>query len=393
MATTPTRPPRPSRDLAARREARRTQIRRRRRNALLAIGALVLLVGGAAVWVTRDDGGGGPASAGGGGGQPAAEPAPPPEVGVIAPEVTLPMPRRPVLRVRAQGGDGLEVRVRAQTTDGLRRAVGPWVPAAARVAVPPTVLRMGAGRGPLKAWVEVRDTEGRVARSGAVPVTVPPAPGSPLQVVGSVQTRRPFVALVFDDGLEPEAMRRIITILRARNAGGTYCFNGANMERWDARTVRAMRAAVMDGTLDLCSHGWSHRTSTTTPYETALTDLRDNAAMDRRIGVSSVPFYRPPYGALSPGIRDAAAALGYRTVLMWNVDPSDYTRPSASVLTERVVGPSGRGSIAVLHAIGTTADALPAILDGLEAKGLRAVTASRLMAAGRPVGWGGGPAY
>lgn len=210
-------------------------------------------------------------------------------------------------------------------------------------------------------------------RSGTL--LLPPVPGTgAAEIIRSVPTSKPYVALVFDDGLDETAALRIVDILRSTTSGGTFCFNGINVKDWSASAARKIQAAVADGVIAMCNHGWTHRTSTSTTEAAAMEDLSANAAMGRFVGVSSVPFYRPPYGALSPGIEAAARRLGYRWIVLWDVDPSDYEKPDAATLIDRVVGPSGKGSIVVLHAIDTTADALPGILSGLKRRGLKAVT-------------------
>lgn len=302
-------------------------------------------------------------------------------VGVRVPEPTLPPRSDPHLTVTATGGDGLEMRMVAQAASGAL-VRGPWSPVAPTLSIPAAISHL-TETGQVSGRVEVRDDGGGVARSGWI--LVPPTPGvGRAQVVRAVVTSTPDVALVFDDGVDPAGMARIIATLRATGAGGTFCLNGINGQRWPESLRVAMRRAVVDGVLSLCSHGWSHRTSTSTTRADALHDLSANAAIDRSIGVSAVPFYRPPYGALNPGIEAAAGALGYRWIVLWNVDPSDYTRPDAATLARRVVRSSSKGSIAVLHALGTTADALPAMIRGLRARGLEPVTLARLLSSGTP---------
>ena len=64
---------------------------------------------------------------------------------------------------------------------------------------------------------------------------------------------------------------------------------------------------------------------------------------------------------------------------MWDVDPSDYLPTAPSVIANRVVRGARGGSIVVLHLVDRTASALPAIIDGLRARGLEPVTAGRLL--------------
>ena len=344
-------------------EERRRDLRGRRRNALLILALGVAAIAGFVVWAGRgDDTGAAP-------GEVAS--APVLRVAARAPKPVLPAPRTPELAVTATGGDGLEMRVVATPT-GTAPVPGPWRPAAKALPIPADVRPM-LEAGPIPGYVEVRDDSGGTARSTSM--LLPPTPGDgTAEIVRSVRTTRPYVALVFDDGLDQAAVSRIIDILRTQKAGGTFCFNGVNVKLWTPALARKVHAAVADGVITMCSHGWGHRTSTTSSESEATTDLTNNATTDRTIGVSSVPFYRPPYGAISPGIEKAAGKLGYRWIVMWDVDPSDYEKPSVATLTRRVVDDSRKGSIVVLHAIPSTADALPGMLSGLRKKKLRAVT-------------------
>lgn len=359
------RPPGRSRPSA---DERRRDLRRRRRNALLILVGGLAVVVAFVVWASRDGG------SSGGESEVAAEQAP---LGVVArsPQPQLPAPRTTAVAVTATGGQGMEMRVVA-TPKGAPAVSGPWQPVAKQAQVP-TNIRTMLEAGSIPGHVEVRDDAGRTARSTTL--LLPPTPGSgTAEIVRSVTTTKPYVALVFDDGLDEAGVKRIIEVLRRTKSGGTFCFNGVNVKTWPASLAKTVQAAVADGIITMCSHGWGHRTSTTSSESEATSDLSNNATTDRYVGVSSVPFYRPPYGALSPGIEQAAGKLGYRWIVMWDVDPSDYEKPDPATLTQRVVSESGKGSIVVLHAIATTADALPGMIKGLNAKGLKAVTLTKM---------------
>jgi peptidoglycan/xylan/chitin deacetylase (PgdA/CDA1 family) len=80
-------------------------------------------------------------------------------------------------------------------------------------------------------------------------------------------------------------------------------------------------------------------------------------------------------------VREQARLVGYQHCLSYDVDPLDYSDPGADVLQRRLLKAVVGGSVVALH-MGHrgTVDALPAILDGLAQRGLRAVTASQLCA-------------
>ncbi len=75
-----------------------------------------------------------------------------------------------------------------------------------------------------------------------------------------------------------------------------------------------------------------------------------------------------------------AAKAGYRTVVGYDVDPLDYQDPGPSAVVRRTLAGAQGGSIVSLHLghAGTVA-ALPDIVAGLTAHGLRLCTVSQLL--------------
>jgi peptidoglycan/xylan/chitin deacetylase (PgdA/CDA1 family) len=79
-------------------------------------------------------------------------------------------------------------------------------------------------------------------------------------------------------------------------------------------------------------------------------------------------------------VLQVAGAAGYPIVLGFDVDPLDYQDPGSSAVTQRTLDAVKAGSIVSLHFghAGTVA-AMPAILDGLDQRGLTPVTISTLL--------------
>jgi peptidoglycan/xylan/chitin deacetylase (PgdA/CDA1 family) len=78
-----------------------------------------------------------------------------------------------------------------------------------------------------------------------------------------------------------------------------------------------------------------------------------------------------------------AGKAGYDYVLGWDVEPFDYQDPGGTAVRTRVLDAVQPGSIVSLHfGHSGTADAISAVLDGLDRKGLEAVTASSLLGLG-----------
>jgi peptidoglycan-N-acetylglucosamine deacetylase len=94
---------------------------------------------------------------------------------------------------------------------------------------------------------------------------------------------------------------------------------------------------------------------------------------------------RPPYGAITKRQREWIEKQFGLSVILWSVDPFDWKRPGASVISQRILSGAEPGSIILSHDIHQqTIDAMPATLDALLAKGYKFVTVSELIAMNHP---------
>jgi peptidoglycan/xylan/chitin deacetylase (PgdA/CDA1 family) len=90
--------------------------------------------------------------------------------------------------------------------------------------------------------------------------------------------------------------------------------------------------------------------------------------------------FRPPYGAFSRRQRMMLYRARNLPTILWSVDPQDWRRPGASVVSARILGASQPGAIILSHDIQSgTVKAMPAVLDGLSQRGLRFGTVSQMM--------------
>ncbi len=306
----------------------------------------------------------------------------PPHPVLDPPTPSVPMAPGDSIPLRAGGADEVRAVVRRLGANGPVLATGAWKPAGTSLALP-IALRSRNIVGLVSVTAVGRDAAGNIGQSAPVLWAAQPAAGTPI-VVRRITTTRPLVALTIDDGYGPREAARMITAARSAGVTITFCFNAINRSMWSASFRTMLAKAVRDGVLEVCSHGYSHRTGTSTSESAGVQDLTWNQSWDRIAGYPTAPFYRPPYGAYGPGLRAAAQRLGYRYVLLWDVDTNDWRGPSASTIVQRAVGGARRGSIILMHTKPNTAAAFPDIIRGLRAKGLRPVGLGELFSAGRP---------
>jgi peptidoglycan/xylan/chitin deacetylase (PgdA/CDA1 family) len=177
------------------------------------------------------------------------------------------------------------------------------------------------------------------------------------------------VVLTIDDCHVDSAWRRMLGVLRRMQAGATFFCPGREM----LSSPRLVRGTIADGHV-IGSHGWDHAIlagRTRTSVESRL--RADASALWRITRDTTAPYFRPPEGALDRVTAAASGATGHPRVVLWDVDPRDWTRPLPGRIASTVVRKARAGSIILLHTLPGTAEALPAIIAGLRNRGLEPV--------------------
>jgi peptidoglycan/xylan/chitin deacetylase (PgdA/CDA1 family) len=235
------------------------------------------------------------------------------------------------------------------------------------------------------------------ATSPAAPASRPPAsatspvPG-PRPVTGwlagkdwaVIPTSRRVVALTFDAGANADAVPSILATLRRQAVPATFFLTGDFTRDFPA-TARSIATAG----LRIGDHTISH------PYLTQLSDaavrreiLGGAAQITAVTGVSPAPLFRFPFGDASARVIAIANQAGYIPV-RWTVDTLGWEGTAGhitpAVVVSRVLGAARPGEIVLMHAGSnpddhTTydADALPAVISGLRARGYSFVTLDAL---------------
>lgn len=135
--------------------------------------------------------------------------------------------------------------------------------------------------------------------------------------------------------------------------------------------------------MGVVSHSYSHPYCPSferLPHAQILAEIeRANEVLRSLWRVPSL--FRPPGGSFSAYVIEATAACGERIVL-WSVDPTDWKAgASAKKIVRRVLGAVRPGSIVLLHDGGgdrsQTVNALPEIVRGIHANGLKLVLIER----------------
>jgi peptidoglycan/xylan/chitin deacetylase (PgdA/CDA1 family) len=174
-----------------------------------------------------------------------------------------------------------------------------------------------------------------------------------------------------------------LEILAKYDAKGTFFVVGANVNRHSE-----VAKLVVEYGDQIANHSESH--SNFLPYFTPQQIVDDYKSAEQAIrnatGLSPL-FYRAPHGKVTPWMRHALHSQGL-TLVGWDYSPADWVNPGVEELTRRVVNAARPGSIILLHDgldLNENPDksqliqALPAIIEQLQAQGYRLVTVAQLL--------------
>lgn len=202
-------------------------------------------------------------------------------------------------------------------------------------------------------------------------------------VVTHGNPRLPEVALTFDDG-PSEYTLQVLTILEHYRVRATFFSIGQNIAQFP---LFLQQGQVGGNAIE--NHTFTHPHLTALPFATIYQELsKTQKAVLRATGTRPTVF-RPPYGEYNADVVTAASQLGL-TVVTWGADANDWVtpQPSAELIVSRILSAAGNGAIFLLHEGGgnraNTVAALPAIITGLQARGLRLVTLPQMLASLNP---------
>jgi peptidoglycan/xylan/chitin deacetylase (PgdA/CDA1 family) len=187
------------------------------------------------------------------------------------------------------------------------------------------------------------------------------------------------IALTFDDGPNPPHTTRILDVLERYGVPATFFCVGLHVGAHREELARMAEAGHAVG-----NHTYSHPFLPDLSRREITVQLERTDAAIADAGARPTGLFRPPYGSRTPEILDWLAADGgpARRVVLWDVEPYDWALPGAGAIAGRVLADAAPGSVVLLHDGGgdrsQTAEALPAIVEGLLARDYRFVLVDEL---------------
>lgn len=220
----------------------------------------------------------------------------------------------------------------------------------------------------------------------------------PLGTIVAAAPREPLAALTFDDGPDPEWTPRLLDLLEAHGARGTFFLVGKAAARHPELVARMVGAGHAIG-----NHTWDHVSLPLLKRRGRRAQIRwceevlapHLSSGEKRLG-KEMKLFRPPYGHQSLASQLDVLALGYG-IVGWSIVAEDWRDDPAEALVERVRRRLCPGSIVLFHDTLATTDnhrhrdrtpTLQAVETLLrEPGGYRYVTVPELLRRGRALRW------
>lgn len=138
-----------------------------------------------------------------------------------------------------------------------------------------------------------------------------------------------YIAWTVDDGADPEVVRAYAEFARRTGTRLTFFINGQYPAFKQHRDL--LLPLVKSGQLQIANHTYSHAALTSLTDEQIVHELtRNDEEIMRLFGVSSKPYFRPPYGYYDERVLAAAASCGFTRPVLWYGSLADSSNISSA---------------------------------------------------------------
>lgn len=216
------------------------------------------------------------------------------------------------------------------------------------------------------------------------PQSTPRVAAARARIVDRVPTTEKRVALTFDAGADRGYAGQILDTLRDAGVHASFGMTG----QWAEANPDLLRRMVAEGH-HIINHTQTHDSFTglstgraaKSPEARARELAMTEAAVLRIAGVSTKPYFRPPYGDTDASVREDVQTQGYEIIAMWTVDSQGWNGLSRTGIEARCLRMAAPGAVYVFH-VGSAAQdgpALPGIIEGLRQQGYQVGTLEWLL--------------
>lgn len=191
-----------------------------------------------------------------------------------------------------------------------------------------------------------------------------------------VETDEKKVSLSFDAAWGNEDTAKILDILDEYDIKVTFFMTGGWVETYPDDVK-----AIYEAGHDLGNHSENHKNMSQLSGTECADELDSVTQKVKDLTGFTMELFRPPYGDYDNDVITVAASCGYYAI-QWDVDSLDWKNYGVDSIIDTVLNHKAlqNGSIILMHnGAKYTAEALPAVIEGLQEKGYEIVPISELI--------------
>ncbi len=188
------------------------------------------------------------------------------------------------------------------------------------------------------------------AARASLPPIPPPHPGHAQVFDRLPADAGPAIALTVDDGYDRATVAAYVRFATDSGLALTFNPNGTYAAEW-APHADTLAPLIAAGQVQIGNHTFSHADLRKLKPAKITAELERNEDwIQKTFGITSRPWWRPPYGRHNSEIDAVAAAAGYTHVAMWNGSLGDSSLLTPEALMAQAARYIQPGTILLGHA-------------------------------------------
>jgi peptidoglycan/xylan/chitin deacetylase (PgdA/CDA1 family) len=152
------------------------------------------------------------------------------------------------------------------------------------------------------------------------------------------------ILLTFDDGPHPVFTTLILDILHVFKAKACFFVCGMHAERHP----HLLRRIAEDGH-EVGNHTWTHVRLDRASEARVVDEIQATQKLITQEIGRAPRFFRPPYGKYTTAALKIVQDHFDIAVVLWSIDPEDWSRPGTGTIVSRVTEAIEGGDIVLLH--------------------------------------------
>jgi peptidoglycan/xylan/chitin deacetylase (PgdA/CDA1 family) len=213
-----------------------------------------------------------------------------------------------------------------------------------------------------------------------------PNPGPPVTFTQGPKSANQ-IAITIDDGYCAGCVASYVSFAQSSGIHITFSPNGVYSDLWKPYAT-TLRSLIESGQVQIGNHTFNHLDVTKLSDSRFKSELEKNEDwIQKTFGITSRPWYRPPFGRHNKHTDGVAGELGFTNILMWNGSFGDAALLTPKVLMAQAYAYLRPGTIMLGHANHPTVTHLfPQIQEVIVQRKLEPVTLDEMFGTSRATG-------